>query len=53
MRKALRLRTLSSIVVLGLVSGAQAPNVGINVTGAAPNASALLDLDVSGLPAAG
>ncbi|MCC7501435.1 MAG: hypothetical protein IT229_02830, partial [Flavobacteriales bacterium] len=53
MRKALRLRTLSSIVVLGLVSGAQAQNVGINVTGAAPNASALLDLDVSGLPAAG
>ena len=53
MRKALRLRTLSSILVLGLVSGAQAQNVGINVTGAAPNASALLDLDVSGLPAAG
>ncbi|MBL8002156.1 MAG: hypothetical protein JNL05_09365 [Flavobacteriales bacterium] len=31
----------------------EAQNVGINVTGVAPNASALLDLDVSGLPANG
>ena len=49
MRKALRLRTLLSVATLAFLGGVGAQNVGINVTGAAPNASALLDLDVSGI----
>ncbi len=50
MRNTLRLRSILSVAALSLWAGAQAQqNVGINVTGAAPNASALLDLDVSGI----
>lgn len=50
MRKPLRLRILLSTFALASLAEVQAQqNVGINVTGAAPNASALLDLDVSGI----
>ncbi|MBL7985017.1 MAG: hypothetical protein JNM91_08470 [Flavobacteriales bacterium] len=43
------LRTLLPIVLLLLCLVAVAQNIGINVNGAAPNASALLDIDVSAL----
>jgi hypothetical protein len=50
MRKPLRLRILLSTAALAALAVVEAQqNVGINVTGAAPNASALLDLDVSGI----
>lgn len=52
MRRTLRLRALLSLSATLILGGAHAQNVGINVTGAPPaSASALLDLDVSGLPA--
>lgn len=42
---------LPFLLALGLVNLAPAQNIGINVTGLAPNTSALLDVDGSGLPA--
>ena len=40
------------LLVISQCFPASAQNIGINVDGATPNASALLDIDVSGLPAA-
>lgn len=42
---------LPFLLALGLANMATAQNIGINVTGLAPNTSALLDVDGSGLPA--
>lgn len=51
------MRTLISCwpycLLIALSGTAEAQNIGINATGAAPNASAMLDIDVSSLPAAG
>ena len=48
------LRPFRSLLVPAMAafvwSGANAQNVGINVTGAAPDAKSILDLNVSGLP---
>ncbi len=40
------------LLMVCLCFPAKAQNIGINADGATPNASALLDIDVSGLPAA-
>lgn len=50
MRSLLRL-TLATTLFTSLYGTSQAQNVGINPTGAAPNVKALLDIDVSALPA--
>lgn len=42
---------LPLLLAMGLADLAPAQNIGINVTGLAPNTSALLDVDGSGLPA--
>lgn len=44
---------LAATLVLTVFGKGLAQNVGINTTGAAPNSSALLDVDVSALPANG
>lgn len=49
----LRLRAQLLLTALATCLLTQAQNVGINVTGAAPNPAAMLDLDVSGIVAAG
>lgn len=49
-------QTFRALSALGLVLSsycASGQNIGINVNGAAPNVSALLDIDASALPAAG
>src|SRR4029450_10032819 len=45
-------RTLFLFITLAAASGASGQNIGINANGAAPNASALLDIDGSALAAA-
>ena len=47
------LRDLLVIILLTLASALHAQNVGVNANGAAPDGSAMLDVDVSALPAAG
>lgn len=49
MRKPLRLRTALSLVAFSTLLVADAQNVGINTSGAAPDAKAILDVDVSAL----
>jgi len=45
------MRHISTLALIALSGSLFCQNIGINVTGAAPNASALLDVDGSGLPA--
>ena len=47
------MRALVTCLCCGLVGSALPQNIGINADGAAPHASALLDVDVSALPANG
>jgi hypothetical protein len=51
MRKSLRLLVIS-VLWAGAVSTVDAQNTAINVTGAAPNTKAILDVDVSGITGA-
>lgn len=53
MRNTLRHFGLLLLVLLSGHWASAQNNMGINVTGAAPNVKSLLDIDVSGLPAAG
>lgn len=49
-----RVSPATLVIVFALIAcSSSAQNVGINVTGAAPHASALLDVDAAGLPANG
>lgn len=50
-RKLLRWSVAMGATMIGIVANAQ--NIGINVNGAAPNVSALLDIDASALPVNG
>ena len=52
MQRPLRFLLVSAFTT-ALWCGADAQNVGINVTGAAPDAKAILDVNVGGLPAGG
>ena len=44
-------KTIPTLLLLSTLSTAQAQNIGINVNGSAPAASALLDIDGGALPA--
>jgi len=46
-------KTLTILTLLSSVLAAKSQNIGININGTAPNASALLDIDGTGLPANG
>ena len=46
-------KTLIALLLLSQSLAVRSQNIGVNVTGFAPNASALLDIDGSGLPANG
>lgn len=46
------IRTVLLAILLSILAAAQAQNIGINANGAAPAASALLDIDATALPAA-
>ena len=49
MRNTLRLFSVLALSASTAFTGVRAQNVAINTTGAAPNAKALLDIDVSGI----